>query len=115
MGMNILIVGNGGREHALAWKLTQSQNVDKIFVAHGNAGTSLLAENLPIPVTDFPTLVSAVEKHKIDLTVVGPEIPLSEGIVDYFQARKLPIFGPTKDAARIESSKAFAKQLMIEN
>lgn len=113
--MKILVVGSGGREHALAWKLTQSHNVDKVFAAPGNAGTSLLAENLPISATDFPALVAAVEKNKIDLTVVGPEIPLSEGIVDYFQARKLLIFGASKDAARIESSKAFAKQLMIEN
>ena len=113
--MKILVVGAGGREHALVWKLVQSHNVDKVYAAPGNAGTAQHAENLPISATDFQALAEAVEKNKIDLTVVGPEIPLSEGIVDFFQARKLPVFGPTKDAARIESSKAFAKQLMIEN
>ena len=110
--MNLLIVGSGGREHALAWKLAQSPRVSKIFTAPGNAGTASLGENLAIDPLDFRGLAEAVDHHHVDLTVVGPEAPLAEGIVDFFQERALPVFGPPKAAARIESSKSFARSLM---
>jgi phosphoribosylamine--glycine ligase len=110
--MKILVIGSGGREHALVWKLTQSPGVDRIFCAPGNAGTGQLSENVAIPATDFATLVRFVKENRIDLTVVGPDDPLAAGIVDLFQTEKLRVFGPTKSAARLESSKIFAKELM---
>ena len=110
--MNILVVGNGGREHALAWKLAQSHRTGDLFVAPGNGGTRQAAENLDISATDIDGLASAVEKHGIDLTVVGPEAPLAEGIVDRFEELGIPVFGPSKAAARLESSKIFAKEVM---
>jgi phosphoribosylamine---glycine ligase len=110
--MDILIVGNGGREHALAWKIKQSPKVDRVFVAPGNGGTAEVAENLDISVNDFPRLIRFAKEQKIDLTVVGPEGPLVGGIVDAFQAEKLRIFGPTKAAAELEGSKVFCKQLL---
>jgi phosphoribosylamine--glycine ligase len=110
--MKILVIGSGGREHALVWKLTQSSDVDRIFCAPGNAGTGQLAENVTIPATDFATLVRFAKENRIDLTVVGPDDPLAAGIVDLFQTEKLRVFGPTKSAARLESSKIFAKELM---
>ena len=96
--MNILVVGNGGREHALAWKLAQSHRTGKLFVAPGNGGTREIAKNLDISATDIDGLVAAVEKHGIDLTVVGPEAPLAEGIVDRFEELGIPVFGPSKAA-----------------
>ena len=113
--MNILVIGSGGREHALTWKLKQSPAVDRIFCAVGNAGTAQIAENVPIPANDFPALIKFAKQNKIDLTVVGPDDPLAAGIVDAFQAEGLRIFGPTKSAARLESSKIFAKELMRKN
>jgi phosphoribosylamine--glycine ligase len=110
--MKILVIGSGGREHALVWKLTQSPGVDLIFCAPGNAGTGQLSENVAIPATDFATLVRFVKENRVDLTVVGPDDPLAAGIVDLFQTEKLRVFGPTKSAARLESSKIFAKELM---
>ena len=110
--MNILVVGNGGREHALAWKLAQSPRTDKLFVAPGNGGTRQVAENLDVSATDIEGLAGAVEKCGIDLTVVGPEAPLAEGIVDRFEGLGLPVFGPSKAAARLESSKIFAREVM---
>ena len=110
--MNILVVGNGSREHAIAWKLSQSSLVKNIYIAPGNAGTSQIGINLSLEQTDFEALADAAVKYEIDLTMIGPETPLSEGIVDYFQIREQKIFGPTKSAARIESSKVFAKNLM---
>jgi phosphoribosylamine--glycine ligase len=110
--MKILVIGSGGREHALVWKLTQSPGVDLIFCAPGNAGTGRLSENVAIPATDFATLVRFVKENRVDLTVVGPDDPLAAGIVDLFQTEKLRVFGPTKSAARLESSKIFAKELM---
>ncbi|MDP3646132.1 MAG: phosphoribosylamine--glycine ligase [bacterium] len=112
--MDVLVVGGGGREHALAWKLKQSPRVGKIYIAPGNGGTRLVGENVAISATDFQKLVQFVSEKHIGLTVVGPEAPLSLGIVDYFKSRGLRIWGPTKAAAQIESSKAFAKQLMKE-
>ncbi len=113
--MKVLVVGSGGREHALAWKLRQSPEVDELFVAPGNAGTANLAENVPVPSDDVDELLRFARSAEIDLTVVGPEGPLAAGIVDAFQEACLNAFGPTKAAARIESSKSFAKGLMLRH
>jgi phosphoribosylamine--glycine ligase len=110
--MKILVVGSGGREHALVWKLAQSPRADRIFCAPGNAGTAQLAENLAIPASDLAALAAFASQNRIDLTVVGPDDPLAAGIVDLFQSENLRVFGPTRSAARIESSKIFAKELM---
>ncbi|MEZ6134485.1 MAG: phosphoribosylamine--glycine ligase [Pirellulaceae bacterium] len=110
--MKILIIGNGGREHALAWKIRQSRRVTDIFVAPGNAGTAREAVNVPIGVEDIAGLVKFAKSEKIDLTVVGPEAPLALGVVDAFQAEKLRVFGPSRAAAQLESSKAFCKNLL---
>lgn len=110
--MKILVIGNGGREHALVWKLAQSPKVKNIYVAPGNAGTAFIATNLNISATDIKSLEKAVQEHRIDLTVVGPEAPLAAGIVDQFESHGLAIFGPTRAAAQLEVSKAFAKDLM---
>jgi len=110
--VKILVIGSGGREHALAWKLKQSPGVDRIFCAPGNAGTAQLAENVAISVNNLPALVRFAKENRVDLTVVGPDDPLAAGIVDLFLAEGLRIFGPSKAAARIESSKIFAKELM---
>ena len=110
--MRILVVGSGGREHALAWKLRQSSRVDQLFSAPGNAGTAQLGENVTIPPGDLASLARFAKQNRVDLTVVGPDDPLAAGIADLFTAQGLRIFGPTKSAARIESSKIFAKQLM---
>ncbi|MBO8164740.1 MAG: phosphoribosylamine--glycine ligase [Brevibacillus sp.] len=110
--MKVLVVGSGGREHAIAWKLAQSPKVEKVFCAPGNGGTAEVAQNVPIPADDFAALVQFVKEEGIDLTVVGPEAPLLDGIVDFFRQRGLAIFGPTAMAAKIEGSKSFAKCLM---
>ena len=110
--MNILVIGGGGREHALAWKLAQSERAQKVFVAPGNGGTALDARLTNLLVTDPNALADFAEAEKIGLTVVGPEAPLSAGVVDIFRARGLRIFGPTSAAAQLESSKAFAKDFM---
>lgn len=114
MALNVLVVGSGGREHALAWKIAQSPRVGKIYVAPGNGGTENIAENVDIATTDIPTLIKFASEKQIGLTVVGPEAPLAAGIVDQFRRHSLRIFGPTKVAAQIETSKAFAKTLMAE-
>lgn len=110
--MNVMVIGNGAREHALVWKLKQSPKAGKIYVAQGNAGTAAIAENVDIPAGDVEALAKAAQKYQIDLTVVGPEAPLASGVVDLFQKLRLPVFGPTKAAAQIESSKVFSKNLM---
>lgn len=110
--MNILVIGGGGREHALAWKLAQSPRVKKIYVAPGNGGTREITENIPIAPTDIKSLVEFAREKKIDLAVVGPDDALALGIVDEFQNAGIPAFGPTKAAAEIEASKAFAKSFM---
>src|ERR1700758_5287862 len=110
--MKILVIGSGGREHALAWKLRQSPYAERIFCAPGNAGTAEIGENVSIPASDLQALVRFAKGNRIDLTVVGPDDPLAAGIVDLFTAAKLRAFGPTKSAARIEASKIFAKELM---
>lgn len=110
--MNVLVVGNGGREHALAWRLAQSCRVEKVFVAPGNAGTTLASGLENVPLTDIAELVEFVRRENVAFTVVGPEAPLAAGIVDRFRAEGLRIFGPTKAAAQLESSKDFAKAFM---
>src|SRR5712691_5887300 len=110
--MKILVIGSGGREHALTWKLRQSPHAERIFCVPGNAGTAEIGENVAIAANDFDALVRFAKENRIDLTVVGPDDPLAAGIVDLFTAEKLRAFGPTKSAARIEASKIFAKELM---
>ncbi len=110
--MNILVIGGGGREHALAWKLAQSPKVQMVYVAPGNGGIALDARLKNLPITDIPTLRDWAIEHKIELTVVGPEGPLAGGVVDDFRAHGLRIFGPTQAAAQLESSKAFSKSFM---
>ena len=108
--MNILIVGNGGREHALAWKLLQSPRVQRIRVAPGNAGTA--GHNVDIAASDIPALLAFARENEIDLTVVGPEAPLAAGIVDTFIGAGLRVFGPRRAAAQLEASKLFSKSIM---
>jgi phosphoribosylamine--glycine ligase len=110
--MKILVVGKGGREHALVWKLAQSKKVNKIYAAPGNIGIGRIAENVPIESEDLDGLARFAKENKIDLTVVGPEMPLTMGIVDVFEENGLRIFGPNKEAAEIEGSKSFAKNFM---
>ena len=110
--LKVLVVGNGAREHTLVWKLAQSSQVADIYVAPGNAGTGRIATNLDIKPNDLEGLASAAKSRNIDLVVVGPEAPLASGIVDLFRSRDIPIFGPTKEATRVESSKVFSKELM---
>ncbi|NOY76234.1 MAG: phosphoribosylamine--glycine ligase, partial [Calditrichaeota bacterium] len=110
--MNVLVIGSGGREHALVWKLAQSENVDKIYCAPGNPGIETLAELVPIRANDIQELLTFALSQKIDFTVVGPELPLVHGIVDVFQGKGLKIFGPSQEAALIEGSKSFAKDFM---
>lgn len=110
--MKILIVGGGGREHALAWKISKGKDVTSIFCVPGNGGISEIADCVDVNVQDLDGLLRFTKKEKIDLVVVGPEIPLSLGIVDYFEERGVPIFGPRKKGALIEASKVFAKELM---
>jgi phosphoribosylamine--glycine ligase len=113
--MKLLVIGGGGREHALAWKLAQSPRVSRVFVAPGNAGTAREEGVTNVPITDIPVLVQFANRESIALTVVGPEAPLAEGIVDAFQAAGLKIFGPTRNAAQLESSKDFAKAFMARH
>ena len=112
--MDVLVVGGGSREHALAWKVKQSPRIQKLYVAPGNPGTAGIAENVEIGAMDFEKLADFAQEKKIDLTIIGPDDPLGGGIVVVFKARGLKVFGPSKAAAQIESSKAFAKQLMQE-
>jgi phosphoribosylamine--glycine ligase len=112
--MNVLVIGGGGREHALVWKIAQSPKVKKVFCAPGNAGIADSAECVPIAASDVSRLLDFARQHKIDLTVVGPEGPLSVGIVDVFEKAGLRIFGATRRAAEIEASKSFAKALMLK-
>ena len=115
--MKVLIVGGGGREHALAWKTAQSEQVEKVFVAPGNAGTALepKLENIAIDASSIDELKSFALQNEIDLTIVGPEAPLVKGIVDRFQAAGLKVFGPSKGAAQLEGSKAFTKDFLARH
>ncbi|EAR16558.1 phosphoribosylamine--glycine ligase [Robiginitalea biformata] len=114
--MNILVLGSGGREHALAWKLAQSNSLGKLYVAPGNAGTSQVATNLPLAVDDFDRIAQSVRDNDIDMLIVGPEVPLVEGISDYFKDHPelsgIPVIGPSRAAAQLEGSKEFAKAFM---
>ena len=112
--MRVLVIGSGAREHAILWKLAQSPRRPELLVAPGNAGTSTIATNLPIAAEDVDALLQAARHQQVDLTIVGPEGSLAAGVVDRFRAEGMAIFGPTSAAARIETSKAFAKQLMAE-
>ena len=111
--MKVLVIGSGGREHAIAWKLKQSKSLTALYCAPGNAGTSEIATNVPISVMEIDKLVAFAESEQIDLTVVGPEAPLEAGIVNKFELKGLRIFGPTKQAAELEWSKSFAKEIML--
>src|SRR6267378_2153774 len=113
--MKLLVVGSGGREHALAWKLAQSPRVQKVFVAPGNGGTAVESGLDNVPLTDVAALIDFARKEHIHLTVVGPEAPLAAGIVDAFHDAGLKIFGPTRAAAQLESSKDFAKSFMARH
>ncbi|MCP4542780.1 MAG: phosphoribosylamine--glycine ligase [Chloroflexi bacterium] len=112
--MHILVIGSGGREHTLAWKLAQSSHTSRLTVTPGNGGTAAIAENAPIAADDTPALVDFARREKVDLTVVGPEVPLVAGVVDAFTEAGLRAFGPTAAAAQLEGSKAFAKRFMVE-
>ncbi|MSP34522.1 MAG: phosphoribosylamine--glycine ligase [Limnohabitans sp.] len=113
--MKVLVVGGGGREHALAWKLSQSERIQKVYVAPGNGGTARNPNLFDVPITEVKALREWAQQEKIDLTVVGPEAPLAAGVVDEFRAHGMRIFGPTKAAAQLESSKAFSKAFMYRH
>ena len=113
--LRVLLVGSGAREHAIAWKLAQSPRLGELLVAPGNAGTAQLGTNVPVAATDVPGMVDLARERAVDFTVVGPEAPLAAGLVDALTRAGLRAFGPTQAAARIESSKAFAKELMLAN
>src|SRR5688572_33235212 len=113
--MKLLVIGGGGREHALAWKLAQSRRVQKVYVAPGNAGTAAEDGLENVELTQVEDLVAFAKKNDVYLTVVGPEAPLSAGVVDAFQAAGLRIFGPTRAAAQLEASKDFAKSFMVRH
>jgi phosphoribosylamine--glycine ligase len=113
--MKVMIIGGGGREHALAWKVAQNKQVSRVFVAPGNAGTALNPDMVNVPITSVPELVAFAQNEQIAMTIVGPEASLSQGVVDAFRAAGLKIFGPTKAAAQLESSKDFAKAFMIRH
>ena len=117
--MNILIIGSGGREHAFAWKISQSPKIDQLFIAPGNAGTAEFGTNIEIGVTDFRAIRNVVLDKKIDMVVVGPEVPLVEGIHDFFLAdallKEVPVIGPISSGARLEGSKDFAKEFMMRH
>ncbi|HNV87377.1 MAG TPA: phosphoribosylamine--glycine ligase [Methylotenera sp.] len=113
--MKILVIGNGGREHALAWKIAQNKEVSRVYVAPGNAGTALNPDMMNVPISSVQDLLEFAQKEQIHHTIVGPEAPLSQGVVDAFRAAGLKIFGPTKTAAQLESSKDFAKAFMVRH
>ncbi len=118
-GLNILLIGSGGREHALAWKIAQSPKLSKLFIAPGNAGTSAVGTNLSINVSDFEAVKNAVFENEINMVVVGPEDPLVNGIVDFFEnddeLKNIPVIGPNKEAAQLEGSKDFSKKFMVKH
>lgn len=113
--MNILVIGSGGREHAFVWKLAQSDNCENIFIAPGNAGTSQIGTNVDLAVNDFERIESFCKSNEVGIILVGPEAPLVDGIWDYFKDSDIYVFGPSKEAAKLEGSKAYAKEFMLEN
>ena len=119
MQMNILILGSGGREHALAWKIRQSNKTNKLYIAPGNAGTEMVGENLSVSATDFTAIKRVVLEKDINMVVVGPEVPLVNGIYDFFlqdsELKDIPVIGPSKEGAKLEGSKKFGKEFMLRN
>ena len=117
--MNILILGSGGREHALAWKIKQSEKTDKLYIAPGNAGTNMVGENVEIQTSDFPAIKQFVLDKQVNMVVVGPENPLVNGIYDFFhqdtELKNIPVIGPSKEGAKLEGSKKFAKEFMVRH
>ena len=117
--MNILLLGSGGREHAIAWKIAQSPKVDKLFIAPGNAGTALAGTNVNIKADDFPAIKEFALANNIDMVVVGPEDPLVKGVYDFFKndaaLAAIPVIGPSKEGAQLEGSKDFAKAFMMRH
>ena len=113
--MKILVIGSGGREHALAWKIAQNKEVSRVYVAPGNAGTATNLDMVNVPISSVKDLLEFAQKEQVHLTIVGPEAPLSQGVVDIFRATGLKICGPTKAAAQLESSKDFAKAFMVRH
>ena len=117
--MNILLLGSGGREHALAWKIAQSKTLNRLFIAPGNPGTATVGTNLPVAADDFPAIKNAVLEYAVDMVVVGPEDPLVKGVVDFFKAdedlKGIPVIGPDKIGAQLEGSKDFSKQFMFRH
>ena len=113
--MRVLVVGSGGREHAICYKLSQENKVEKIYCAPGNAGISKIAKCIDIKDDDINKLLGFAKENEIDLTIVGPEVPLVEGIVDEFEKENLKIFGPNKECSKLEGSKAFSKEFMIKH
>src|SRR3989344_5070335 len=110
--MNILVIGSGGREHALSWKLAQSPKLSKLYVVPGNAGTALVGENVALDIKNHAAVIAFAKEKKVDLVVVAPDDPLAAGMVDDLTAADIRAFGPTKAAAKLEWSKAFAKEFM---
>ena len=113
--MKVLVVGGGGREHAICWKLSNEDNVEKIYCAPGNAGISYVAECVNIEDSEIESLLQFAKENEIDLTIVGPEVPLVSGIADVFQKENLKVFGPNKKCAQLEGSKAFSKDFMVRH
>ena len=113
--MNVLLVGNGAREHAIAWKLAQSKKLDKLFIAPGNPGTALCGTNVDIEPCEIDKLIDFARQNDVSLAVIGPEDPLAAGIVDKFEAAGIKAFGPSGPAAQLEADKAFAKPIMRTN
>ena len=117
--MNIMILGSGGREHAISWKISQSKSCKNLYVAPGNAGTSLVGNNIPININDFEEVKKNVIERSIDLVIVGPEEPLVNGIVDFFKSdnklKNIKIFGPSSNGSKLEGSKDFSKEFMFRN
>ena len=110
--MKVLLIGSGGREHAIAWKLAQSPKLSKLFIAPGNPGTAVLGEDLPVKADDHPGILRFCKEKKIDLVIIGPEAPLAAGLADELSAHGIMVFGPSKAAAQIEASKVFSKNFM---
>ena len=115
MKNSVLVIGSGGREHAFVWAFSKDDNIEKIYCAPGNAGTASICENVDLNISDHEEITNFVLENDISLTLVGPEIPLAEGIVDSFSKLNLPIFGPDKFSSQLESSKIFARDIMHEN
>jgi phosphoribosylamine---glycine ligase len=111
---NVLLIGGGGREHSIAWKLNQSEKLGSLYISPGNPGTAEYGTNVPIDISDFANIAEFVENNKIELVAVGPEAPLVDGITDYLTVNNIPVFGPSKNAARLEGSKEFAKEFMTK-